>query len=140
MRGPFHAICTLVALACLAACATRAASTGATPVVVEGATPEALGLVDIRTRAPEIDLDIRYAGADNFVGSPIDGYGAPRCYLLPQAADALARVDASLRPQGFRLRVYDCWRPVRAVRHFMRWARDTSDESTRATYYPRLRK
>jgi D-alanyl-D-alanine dipeptidase len=101
-----------------------------------GASP----LVDVAVFAPDIDLDMKYAGADNFVGMRIDGYEAQKCLLLPAAARALARVDIALRAQELRLRVHDCYRPERAVAHFMRWARDTGDTKTKAAYYPALEK
>lgn len=101
---------------------------------------ERAGLVDIRSRVPDIAEDIRYAGSDNFVGAPVDGYRAPRCYLLPAAADALASVERQLRTQAMRLKVFDCYRPARAVRNFVRWAQDLSDERTKASHYPALDK
>lgn len=104
------------------------------------ATPEAAGMVDIRTRVPDLDLDMRYAGRDNFVGERIEGYQAPRCYLRAEAADALARVERALRAEGLRLRVFDCYRPTRAVRHFVAWAGDLRDQRTKPRYYPNLDK
>lgn len=83
---------------------------------------------------------MRYAGSDNFIGSPIVGYEAPRCYLLRSAAVALARIESSLRQQGYRLKVFDCYRPVRAVRHFVAWAGDPTNQRTKAQYYPNLPK
>src|SRR3546814_17194264 len=73
----------------------------------------------------------RYAGSHNFVGTPIDGYDAPRCYLLRPVAQALQRVEAALRDGHRRLLIYDCYRPVRAVQHFMRWVNDPSSEERR---------
>ncbi|WP_190285683.1 M15 family metallopeptidase [Lysobacter psychrotolerans] len=101
---------------------------------------ESVGLVDAQSLAPGLQLDIRYAGSDNFVGAPIDGYHAPRCLLLRPAAQALARVERDLRTQGLRLRVFDCYRPMRAVRHFVRWAADLEDQASKPIYYPRLDK
>ncbi|HVQ34269.1 MAG TPA: M15 family metallopeptidase, partial [Lysobacter sp.] len=102
----------------LAACGTtpvdRTAADGA-PTTSSARTPEDAGLVDIRTRVPDIDRDIRYAGSDNFVGAPVDGYAAPRCFLLRPAADALQQVEQNLRDEHLRLRLWDCYRPVRAV-------------------------
>lgn len=97
-------------------------------------------LVDIATLVPDIALDIRYAGSDNFVGVPIDGYQAPKCLLLRPAARALQAVEASLREQGMRLKLFDCYRPMRAVRHFMRWAGDPGDQRSKSRYYPNLDK
>jgi D-alanyl-D-alanine dipeptidase len=98
------------------------------------------GLVDVRALAPTIELDMRYATAGNFVGARVDGYEAPRCLLLRPAAEALARVEQRLRRSGLGLRVFDCYRPTSAVRHFMRWAKDLDDQRTKAEYYPNLDK
>jgi len=116
----------------LAGCAT----TTAAPRIASAQTAEAANMIDIQSIAPDIALDIRYASRDNFVGEPIDGYDAPRCYLLRPAAHALQRVERALREQGFRLKVFDCYRPARAVRHFVAWAGDLSDQSTKPRYYP----
>lgn len=98
------------------------------------------GLVDIRTLAPDIAEDIKYAGSDNFVGTPVDGYLAPKCLLLRPAAEALARVERDLRAEHRRLRLFDCYRPARAVAHFVRWASDLADQRTKAAHYPQLDK
>ncbi len=108
--------------------------------VSDATTPEAAGLVDIRTLVPDIDLDIRYAGNHNFVGARVDGYGAARCYLLADAAKALQQAELDLRPEGMRLRLFDCYRPARAVRNFVAWAGDLGDQRTKPEYYPRLDK
>lgn len=105
-----------------------------------GGTPESVGMVDVATLVPDIDLDIRYAGPDNFTGAPVDGYGAAKCYLLQPVAEALRDVELELRAQGLRLRIFDCYRPARAVRQFVRWASDAGDQSTKAAYYPALDK
>jgi CubicO group peptidase (beta-lactamase class C family) len=97
-------------------------------------------MVDLRGLVPDLSQDIRYFGADNFVGAPVDGYEAPRCWLKAEAAHALARVEAALRARHQRLRVFDCYRPARAVAHFMRWAADPADLRTRAAHYPGLDK
>jgi D-alanyl-D-alanine dipeptidase len=97
-------------------------------------------LVDVSWVAPTIELDLRYVGYDNFVGAPIDGYAAPRCWLLRPAAEALAKVERDLRAEGLGLRVFDCYRPQRAVDHFVRWANDLSDQRTKPRYYPHVEK
>ncbi|MFL6592905.1 MAG: M15 family metallopeptidase [Luteimonas sp.] len=112
----------------------------AIPAVSPATTMQEAGLVDIRSLVPDIAEDIRYAGDDNFVGMRVDGYGAARCYLLPAAAEALQRVDNGLRSQGMRLKLFDCYRPARAVRHFVRWARDLDDQRTKPVHYPALDK
>src|SRR5687768_14377313 len=118
----------LLAAGWLAACVS--APTPGPPVTSPAQTPEAAGLVDIRVLIPDIDADIRYAGNDNLVGARVDGYAAPRCLLLRPAAEALQSVDRHLRAQHLRLRVWDCYRPVRAVQHFVRWAHDLQDQRT----------
>ena len=97
-------------------------------------------MVDMRMLVPGIAQDIRYFGSDNFVGARVDGYEAPRCWLKREAAEALARVERELRTRHQRLRVYDCYRPARAVAHFMRWAADPNDVRTKAAHYPDLDK
>lgn len=79
------------------------------------------GWVRLAEVAPGIVQDIRYARAFNFTGAPVPGYEAPVCVLRGEAAVALARVEARLRADGFRLTVFDCYRPARAVAAFMDW-------------------
>ncbi|MFT3761587.1 MAG: M15 family metallopeptidase [Pseudoxanthomonas sp.] len=98
------------------------------------------GLVDVAGVAPDVELDIRYYGADNFVGSRVHGYEAPKCYLLAPAAEALAAVQRDLRAQGYTLHVFDCYRPQRAVDHFVEWSKDLADTRTKAAHYPNLGK
>lgn len=83
-----------------------------------------------------IELDMRYVGNNNFVGRPIEGYLAPACILTTPAADALAQVQAQANLQGYSLKVYDCFRPQRAVDHFVAWAADPADEKMKAAFYP----
>jgi D-alanyl-D-alanine dipeptidase len=118
-----------------------AASAGLAALACGGSAPRGdPDLVDLASVDPTIETEIRYAGSDNFVGSPVDGYDAPRCWLTRPAARALASVQHDLASEGLRLRVYDCYRPQRAVDHFMRWAADPDDRSTQADYYPNLPK
>jgi len=133
-RGAFR-LATLAATLVAAACVSSP-----TMKIASATTPHAAGLVDLRTLVADIDLDMRYARSDNFVGAPIDGYVAPRCYLLMPAARAIARAETALRAEGLRLRIFDCYRPARAVRHFVAWAQDEADQSTKARFYPALDK
>src|SRR5579862_7538422 len=84
--------------------------------------PAAFG--DAASVVPGLLADIRYAGSHNFVGRPIDGYEAPRCLLTREAANALADVARELGPRGLHIKVFDCYRPTRAVANFVRWARN----------------
>ncbi|WP_315851248.1 M15 family metallopeptidase [Lysobacter antibioticus] len=131
----------LVLIGCVTAVRSpQAQRTAAAPTVSPATDAASAGLIEIRRLVPDLSLDIRYAGADNFVGRPVTGYEAPACYLHARAAQALARVERSLRGQGLRLRVYDCYRPVRAVRDFVAWAGDLGDQSGKSEYYPHLDK
>jgi D-alanyl-D-alanine dipeptidase len=97
-------------------------------------------MLDVAGLVPDIAIDLRYAGSDNFVGQRIDGYHAARCYLLEPVARALQRVELRLRERDLRVKLYDCYRPARAVRHFVEWAGDVADQRTKPTYYPNLDK
>lgn len=94
------------------------------------------GFVDASTVVAGLVVELRYLGADNFVGTRIDGYEAPVCYLTLPAAQALTRVQRDLAALGLGLKVFDCYRPTRAVAHFMRWAKAGDDVRTKAQFYP----
>ncbi len=90
---------------------------------------ERAGLTRIRTLAPSVHLDIRYATRRNFTGRPLDGYcRPPYAYLLRPAARSLGAVQRDLRERGLGLKVFDAYRPARASRAMMRWARRTGNE------------
>jgi len=96
--------------------------------------------VDAATIVPGLIADMRYAGAHNFVGRPIDGYEAPRCLLTQAAAEALAGVARDLKPRALVIKVFDCYRPTRAVANFVRWAKNLKDTAGKAEYYPDIDK
>lgn len=96
--------------------------------------------MDIRSLSPHIDMDIRYAGSNNFTGTRVPGYEAPACYLLAPVAQALAKVESDLRAWGYGLRLYDCYRPVRSVQAFMAWVQDPHEHSRKTLQYPDLQK
>ncbi len=129
-------IVALLLMACGCAAAPSKPDVATSPATTEAQA----GLVDVSTLASDIDIDMRYAGTHNFTGGKVEGYDAPRCLLLRPVAESLARVQASLRPQRMRLRVYDCYRPVRAVHAFMRWVDDANSQLTKAEFYPDLEK
>jgi len=99
-----------------------------------------VNMVDIQKVVPEVVMDIRYYGPHNFLGEKVDGYLAPKCYLTKEAADALARVQKDIEPYSLTLKIYDCYRPQRAVNHFVRWARDIENTKTRKEFYPTIDK
>jgi D-alanyl-D-alanine dipeptidase len=92
--------------------------------------------VDAAATVPGLIVDMRYAGSHNFVGRPIDGYETPRCLLTQAAAAALADVARDLAPRGLHLKVFDCYRPTRAVANFVHWAHDLNDVAGKAEFYP----
>jgi D-alanyl-D-alanine dipeptidase len=92
--------------------------------------------VDAATVVPGLVADMRYAGAHNFVGRPIDGYEAAHCLLTQAAAAVLAEVARDLSARGLVIKVFDCYRPERAVMNFVRWARDLGDTAGKAEFYP----
>lgn len=100
----------------------------------------AAGMVEVTTLSSDIVLDMRYASANNFTGAVVPGYEAPACWLRAPAAHALAQVQAQLGKDGYRLTVYDCYRPVRAVQSFVAWAHAPADPVAKAAYFPDIDK
>lgn len=96
--------------------------------------------VEIRKVIPDVILDLRYATNHNFLGVPIDGYKAQKCYMTREAAEALLKVQEELRKFSLSLKIYDAYRPQRAVDHFVRWAKDLSDTLTKKEFYPTVDK
>jgi len=89
---------------------------------------------------PDILLDMRYAGTHNFVGDVIDGYEAPYAVMTHEAAEQLQKAADEFRAMGYRILVFDAYRPQRAVRHFVRWARNAEDLRMQEEFYPEIRK
>jgi D-alanyl-D-alanine dipeptidase len=107
---------------------------------VLGAAAMPDGFVYLRNVDPSIEQDMRYAGGYNFTGRPVPGYDAPECVLVRQAAEALKKVQADLKPKGLTLRVYDCYRPTQAVAAFVAWSKAPGNPQTKAMWYPNLDK
>ena len=89
---------------------------------------------------PDAILEIRYYGTYNFVGTRIDGYEAPIAMLTKKAAEALKAVSDDVMAKGYRLKIYDAYRPQKAVDHFVRWAADVADTTMKYCFYPNLDK
>ena len=98
------------------------------------------GFVYLKEIIPNIDLEMRYFGSDNFIGKPVDGYEKEVCICTKQAALALKEVQDELAEQNLSLRVFDSHRPQKAVNHFIRWAEDYADTLSKHKYYPNVRK
>ncbi len=84
----------------------------------------------------DVILDIRYAGEHNFVGAQIDGYLAPYAVMTVEGAEALKKAADVFREKGYRLKIFDAYRPQSAVKHFVRWSQDESDKKMQAEFYP----
>ena len=93
-----------------------------------GAQERHPGFVDAAEAVEGLQLDIRYYGDQNFVGRRVDGYEAPLCLLTHEATSALAALQRDLALADLGLKAFDCYRPARAVAHFVRWARDGADQ------------
>ena len=111
----------------------------ASPCIIEqrciaGPMPE--GFTDIAQVIPSALLDIRYFGPHNFVGERVDGYLGPKCIITKKAAEALSKVQKDLKEFSLSLKIYDCYRPQRAVNHFVRWAGNVSDIRMKKEFYP----
>ncbi|HZP78729.1 MAG TPA: M15 family metallopeptidase [Pseudolabrys sp.] len=104
--------------------------------VAQAQAPTPYGFVDVAAQVPGLVVDMRYAGSHNFVGRPVAGYEGARCLLTAPAATALAAVQRDLAARRLGLKVFDCYRPTRAVADFMRWAGDVHDTKTKAEFYP----
>ncbi len=96
--------------------------------------------VTLTDAVPDAILEIRYYGTYNFVGQRIDGYIQPTALLTKQAAKALKAVSDDVIAQGYRLKIYDAYRPQCAVDHFVRWAENVSDVKMKTHFYPDLEK
>lgn len=98
------------------------------------------GFVLLAEAVPDVIQEIRYYSTYNFVGERIDGYEEPCALLTKEAAEALKQVSDDMMAQGYRLKIYDAYRPQQAVDHFVRWAADTSDTRMKPYFYPEVDK
>ena len=98
------------------------------------------GFVHANEVIPDLDVELRYFSAHNFVGDTIDGYKANTLIITLQAAKALKLVQNELQNQNLCLKVYDGYRPQRAVNHFIRWAKDLNDTLNKQEFYPKVQK
>ncbi|WP_086561339.1 M15 family metallopeptidase [Streptomyces africanus] len=130
-RGLITALAAV--LAATAPTATAQATTGPGPHAPED-------FVALRSVDPTIIQEMRYFTPHNFVGERIDGYAQPICVLTRPAAQALHKAQTKLLRRGYTLKVYDCYRPQRAVNHFVRWAKDLEDQAMKGEFYPNVDK
>ncbi len=98
------------------------------------------GFVRLAEVVPDAILEIRYYSTYNFVGDRIDGYEEPLAFLTTEAAAALKEASDELVGMGYRLKIFDAYRPQMAVTHFMNWALDVDDTRMKEYFYPELEK
>ena len=120
----------MAAVAVLAACGPR----------ITDPALDSHDFVNIADVVPDAILEIRYYGTYNFVGERIDGYLQPTALLTRRAADSLKAVSDDVVRLGYRVKIYDAYRPQRAVDHFVRWSKDPADTSMKSFFYPMLDK
>ena len=128
----------LCAVSILTATALTSCSDNGQPAV--SPTDDSSQFVNLTDAVPDAILEIRYFSTYNFVGARIDGYEEPTALLTRQAAQALRAVSDDVKAQGYRLKIYDAYRPQKAVDHFVRWARDIADVQMKPYFYPDLDK
>lgn len=119
-----------------------AVSCGSSSSKGAGIRPEedASNFVVLTDVVPDAILEIRYYGTYNFIGRRIPGYEEPIAMLTRQAADSLKKVSDDLLRQGYRLKIFDAYRPQKAVDYFMEWAKDVGDTLMKPYFYPELDK
>lgn len=103
-------------------------------------TMDPSGFVLLADYVPGIIQEIRYHSSYNFIGERIDGYEDPCAILTVEAARALKAVSMEMMVQGYRLKVFDAYRPARAVRHFVLWGIEDQDIRMKPYFYPDLQK
>ena len=94
------------------------------------------GFVNLTDVVPDAIIEARYFATYNFVGARVDGYLEPVVLYTREAAEALKAVSDDVKAQGYRLKVYDAYRPQCAVDHFVRWGKDLADSLMKPYFYP----
>ncbi len=116
-----------------AACSTKQTSDSESNALPEADSSD---FVTLAEAVPDAILEIRYYSTYNFIGSRIEGYLQPTALLTRQAAESLRQVSDDLKAQGYRLKIYDAYRPQMAVDHFVRWGKDLDDTLMKPYFYP----
>ena len=127
-------IAAILAIICGASVMTCCDGDSDNPVV--NPTDDSSQFVTLTDAVPDAILEIRYFGTYNFVGTRIDGYEEPTALLTKQAAAALKKASDDVKAKGYRLKIYDAYRPQKAVDHFMRWGADMEATEMKPYFYP----
>lgn len=123
----------LVCMCALVVTCLGCTSPSANPQSTETLPADFVLIADV---VPDVVQEIRYHSTYNFVGTRVDGYEAPTAILTRRAAAALKAVSDEVLAQGYRLKIYDAYRPQRAVAHFVRWAEAVNDTLMKPYFYP----
>jgi D-alanyl-D-alanine dipeptidase len=97
------------------------------------------GFTQVSTAIDDVVYDIRYYSSNNFTGNRISGYKAPIAYMTKESLRALTVAAEDLRKQGYRLLIWDTYRPQKAVDNFVEWINNPADPGDK-TFYPDLKK
>jgi D-alanyl-D-alanine dipeptidase len=126
----------------LAIALTGSGLSGPQTATAQGLSAQVLpgGFVYLRDIDPGIIQDIRYAGANNFVGRPLAGYGAAECVVKREVGLMLKSIQEELSPQGLSLKMFDCYRPARAVANMVAWSKDGRETPAQRRYNPAFHK
>ena len=103
-------------------------------------TKDTSGFVVLADYVPDIIQEIRYHSSYTFIGERINGYEEPCAFLTREAARALKEVSNEMTVKGYRLKVFDAYRPVTAVKHFVLWGIEDQDIRMKPYFYPDLEK
>ena len=98
------------------------------------------GFVYLHEVDPTVLVSMRYCTHENFLGRPVKGYNEPVVIMTRQAAEALKKVQADVKKDGYSVVVYDTYRPQQAVNDFVQWGKDVNDQQKKSSYYPRVTK
>ena len=109
------------------------------PALAEEIFTDKSDFAEISTVIDDAAFDIRYYSPNNFTAGKIDGYKAPRAYMTKKALAALKIAADNLRAQGYRLLIWDSYRPQKAVDNFVKWINDPNDPGDKS-FYPKLEK
>jgi D-alanyl-D-alanine dipeptidase len=129
-----------IAVVCVACCLGAVTSCSEAKDNAVSPTDDSSRFVTLTDAVPDAILEIRYYTTHNFVGTRVDGYEQPVALLTKEAAEALKAVSDDVISQGYRLKIYDAYRPQKAVDHFVRWAADTCDTKMKPYFYADLNK
>ena len=137
-KKQLYVLLAAILLVCVIAVVSKCSASEKQTVV--SPTDDSSQFVTLTDAVPDVILEIRYFGTYNFVGTRIDGYLEPTALLTKKAADSLRAISDDLKAQGYRLKIYDAYRPQMGVDHFVRWAKDVPDTLMKTYFYPDLGK